>query len=640
MADKNSTSPKGAANAGSTSGPASAPELTDEQKRQIESELNVSRQAEPKSEPIELRTKTPQPRSDQAGVPADEAATKDAAPQPVHAGRFKRFFAGYWRRKKWTLPLTLLALLGGLAIATYLNDSLSALILPGQQFKVTVMDQATDKPVSSADVSIDGKTAKTDKDGKAVLNGVEIGHRNLTVSKKYYKSDTTRIYVSFSEEDRDVRVDIEATGRQVPISVVNKVTGKPLENVTLKASGTEVKTDGEGKAVIVLPADKTDLPISLSNGGYNSLNARIAVTEAVEQNTFKLTPSGKLYFLSRQSGKIDVVKTDLDGANRQTVVYGTGREDDRNTVLLASRDWKFLALHSKRDSSPAKLYLIDTSSDKMTEIDAGDANFQLVGWNDHDFVYRVQRNAIKYWQPNYLALKSYNADKKQILTLDQSLAEGDETNSWYQTFGNPYIVEGKLVYTVGWEWYGSNYFNRNPAGRNHSVRVASVNSQSKKDVRTWPADQFSAYFQASLYNPRELYYSVYSNAAGKEVFYEYENGAIKDAAIEPDKFQIVYPTYLASPSGDKTLYKEQRDGRDTFFVGDKNGDNGKQIAVLDEFEVYGWYSDDYVLAAKKGSELHIMPVAGLDGEAEPLKVADYHKPQQVFRGYGGGYGGL
>jgi hypothetical protein len=28
-----------------------------------------------------------------------------------------------------------------------------------------------------------------------------------------------------------------------------------------------------------------------------------------------LTPAGKIYFLSKQTGKIDVVKTDLDGSN-------------------------------------------------------------------------------------------------------------------------------------------------------------------------------------------------------------------------------------------------------------------------------------------------------------------------------------
>jgi len=72
-------------------------------------------------------------------------------------------------------------------------------------------------------------------------------------------------------------------------------------------------------------------------------------TDKVAANQFKLAPVGKVFFLSNAGGKIDVVSTNLDGTDRKVVLAGTGKEDRNNTVLLASSDWKYLALLSLRD---------------------------------------------------------------------------------------------------------------------------------------------------------------------------------------------------------------------------------------------------------------------------------------------------
>lgn len=615
--------------------PASAPELTDEQKQKLELELAVD-----KNEMTVDTQASDEPGKSAESVVLAEQETKpdmieDDSDEPVQSNKLRRFLSGYWRRKRWAIPLTLLAVVAILAGVPTTRYGLAAYVV-SQPVSVTITDSVTKKPVTSADIKLDGQTFKTDKDGKATIGEVKVGDHVLSISKKYYKDETVTVFVPLTKAVNK-QVSMVATGRQVPIVVVSKLSGKPLENVTLESSGTEVKTDKDGKATIVLPADKADLPIKLSNGGFNTLEARVMVTDqAVKENTFALVPNGKVYFLSRQSGKIDVVKTDLDGANRQVIVQGTGKEEDRNTVLLASRDWKYLALLSKRDSGLARLYLIDTSTDKMSEMDSGNATFSLIGWNNHDFVYRVQRNNVKYWEPNYLAFKSYNADKKQLFTIDQTASQTEGNNTYYQQFGNGLLVGGKLAYTVTSEWQGSYYYERNMAGKNHSLRVAAISSNSKKDVKTWPADQYSAYIQSYLYAPGEVYLSIWSNATQKDMYFEYENGEVKSADIDSEKFNSPYPTYLESPDGKRTFWSEQRDGRATFFVGDLAGENGKQVGIIDEGQVYGWYEDGYLLVSKKGSELYIMPVDG----GTPFKVADYHKPQLSYRGYGGGYGGL
>jgi hypothetical protein len=644
--------------------PTTAPEITDEtllspvRKAQIDAEMNVTPLPVTAARPSASKSSVAAPIAEPAEKPvADDGADEsqgdgndepdynpkadlvdetkaDVAEEGQKArGHKHRILGGYWRHKKWTLPLTLLVIVGGLAGVPYTRFLLAGLVIK-QSYSVTVIDDATKKPVTSADVRLDGKTVKTDSHGTATLQHVKVGKRELAVSKKYYKSTSQIVLVPIQGKGKQ-QINIAATGRQVPITVINKLTGKPLENATLKAAGAEVKTDKDGKASIVLPVDKAVLNVTLTGNGYNSLNTKLHVTDQeVKENSYALVPSGKVYFLSRLSGKIDVVKTDLDGGNRQTVVYGTGKEEDRSTVLLASRDWKYLAFYSKRDSSLPKLYLIETDGDKMAPIDEGDASFNLVGWNDHQFVYSLTRNGVKEWEPNRQAVKSYNASKKQLLTMDQSLAEGDQASYQVQNLENFYLIGNKLVYSVRWFGFGN---ANDSSGKSYSIREAAVDSLSKRDVKSFPAEQYESQ-QFRLAGPGNLYTAIYSKADKKSVFYEYEGGEVKaaDNFDESKFYSATYPTYLASPSDKQAFWSEQRDGRAVFFVGDSAGKNGKQVAALEDNQVYGWYSDDYLLMSKKGSELYILPAAG----GSPIKVTDYHKPQISYFGYGGGYGGL
>jgi hypothetical protein len=98
-----------------------------------------------------------------------------------------------------------------------------------------------------------------------------------------------------------------------------------------------------------------------------------------------------------------------------------------------------------------------------------------------------------------------------------------------------------------------------------------------------------------------------------------------------------YPTYLQSPSANDTFWAEPRDGKNTLFIGNEDGQKGKQIASLSEYFTYGWFTDDYLLVSKNSSELYIMPKGG---SKNAIKISDYHKPVQNFYGYGGGYGGI
>lgn len=113
-----------------------------------------------------------------------------------------------------------------------------------------------------------------------------------------------------------------------------------------------------------------------------------------------------------------------------------------------------------------------------------------------------------------------------------------------------------------------------------------------------------------------------------------ETKAIDDTTF----YASVYPTYLVSPSGKSTLWSESRDGKTVVFTGGSGGENGREILVSEDYKPYGWFSDDYILVSKNGSQLYIMAADG--STKQPLKITDYHRPDYSYPGYGYGYGGL
>lgn len=502
---------------------------------------------------------------------------------------------------------------------------------------ISVIDSKTSTPVSNAQVQLAGVNAKTDSDGKAKVTA-GLGKRELKINKKYYQTLSTTNLIGLKSSN-PAPYKLDATGRLVPITVLNKVTGKPIEGVLITSKGTNAKTDAKGMASIALPTTANTYSAKLNSKGFTNADVTIIVTDkAVKENKFELTPSGQIYFLSNKSGNIDVVKANLDGSDRKTVLAGTGKEDPRTTSLLASRDWRYLVLKSKRDTAQPALYLIDTSNDKVTQFDTGDAEFTLIGWYDHSFMYSALKNNLQYFQPGKQVLKSYDAGKAQLNQLDQNQAEGSAGSTAYQSLFNFYIVNGDLVYNTEWNKDGASADAIDLSAKTDTIRGIQPNGQGKKDYKTFPTNNTN-FIQATLYEPQGIYYSVFDSAS-KPTYYKYEDKSVKTASIDQNAIDKGYPTFLISPQGKQSFWSELRDGKNALFIGDSNAKNQKQLATLSEYSPYGWFSEDYVLVSKSGSELYISSPASLSSNKTPLKITDYYKPAQTYSGYGYGYGGL
>jgi hypothetical protein len=481
---------------------------------------------------------------------------------------------------------------------------------------------------------LDGKTATTDNEGQAVIKS-RVGHRTLAVTKKYYKDQNSKVLVAISKQKIPPQIKLEATGRQVPISVTNRVGGAVLANALIKAAGTEAQTDSNGNVSIVLPAEQTAVEATIEAAGFNPAKVSIIVTDQpVTENTFSLIPAGKIFFLSKKSGTLDVVKTDLDGSNRITVLSGTGKEEDYGTALLESRDWKYLVLKSKRDDK-VKLYLIETDTGKTTTLDEGDeVNFSPVGWYGEQFIYTVERTKLKDWEPKKQSLKSFNAKTQKITILDEAAGEGTDSNNYtHETYTGVFIAGDRVVYGKYWQrsYYSSSINN----GKKASINSVQPDGSNKKTLREFDADRPGGlrYIYSHSYKPQKIYFDVTDDTGNDRWYYEASPTAVKDAAISDNDLYRGYPSYVISPNSKSALWTEQRDGKSALILGDSQGDNGKAIAYLSEFSAYSWYSDNYLVVSKHSNELYLMPVAGVQNETDLLKISDYTQSNNYQYGY-------
>ena len=536
-----------------------------------------------------------------------------------------------WLKRPWFYLISLLIILAVLAALPTTRYKIAGLVFK-QNLQVIVMDAKTSRPVSKAAVLVDGHSGVTDATGHLVLD-LPVGSHSVSVSKEFYSPTTVKALLDF-KKGSPLDVLLVATGRQVPLVITDKLSGHPIPNAEVTILGTSAKTDAQGKTLIVLPTKTSTVTGSVSAGGFNTTPITVQVTDMeIAANSFALAPAGKVYFLSNDQGTIDIVKTNLDGSERQTVLKGTGREDPNSTILLSARDWRYSILKAQRDGTQPALYMLDSATDKLVEFDSGDANFTPIGWSGHSFVYDAVRNSVATSQSSHELIKSYDAERGQLNQLDASQATAIGAGYAYQGFYNFYLLDIQLIYNT--QWYSSGGVSL--AGKMATIRGVQASGQSKKDYQSIPSVGLG-YIQAALANPQDIYFSAYNYNDSKTTYYEFQGqNLLPTTQVDATSFNKLYPTYLASPGGKQSIWTDTRNGKKIVMIGDSSAANPQAVPNLAGFSAYGWYSDNYLIVSKGSSELYII---ASNGNGSPLKIADYYKPAKSLGVYGFGYGGL
>jgi hypothetical protein len=163
----------------------------------------------------------------------------------------------------------------------------------------------------------------------------------------------------------------------------------------------------------------------------------------------------------------------------------------------------------------------------------------------------------------------------------------------FSTLSGVSILGDTVVYTKSW----SGNYTYNITDKKIEIASVKADGTGRKTIsqldQTYPAPPYNnvtvAYISSYQSAPSVI---MYQYSIDKTVFYKYDASTFAVANVT--SIDYAGPHYLLSPAGDKTLWAEQRDGKNTIFVGDSLGNNGKMIAQLSEFTPYGWATEDYI----------------------------------------------
>lgn len=487
----------------------------------------------------------------------DEAAGLQAPPPAIKTPRrrpsIKAFF-GKWWSNKWARYGTLSLLLAGAATAGAMPASRYYLLNAGGVrvgASVTVLDSTTSLPLKNVSVTVGDKTGITNSDGVVRLKELKMGDQLLTVQQIGFAKVEHMVTLGLGSNPLG-DTKLKATGIQYKFKLTDYLSDKPVQNAEINSGDANAQADDKG--VVVLTLGKIEAPtltVTITAGGYRSEKMVIDSMKSQLTNV-SMVNSRKEVFISKQSGRFDLYKIDIDGKNKQLLLAGTGLERDQMTLVSHPTDGKAALVSSREDKRNGDGYLFDTLT--IIDVDKGTTlsldrseRVQIVDWIGDRLVYVKIKAGTSAGNPDRQQLISYNLAN----TNRQILASANN-------FADVVSARGVIYYAASNTFTGGkSYFGK-------------VNPDTSGQVKLQDGE---------FWNIIRNSYDVF-HLAGSSEWYSYKLGEV--AAKKLDKapsnpFETRF--YLDAPDGKQALWTENRDGKGVLLAYDAASGKDRTLAT-------------------------------------------------------------
>ncbi len=456
---------------------------------------------------------------------------------------------------------------------------------------VKVVDGGTNLPLQNANVDIGAVSAKTDSDGRAKLKGIRIGKHDVIVRKAAFAT-TTRKQIDFGMRIIDLgEVKLRPTGQQISYRFVDYLSGKPLVDVMVASGEASAKSDKTGKAVLTIEPG-TDEKVRVKKEGYRT-DTLEAPSRAQATVDYKLVPSARAVFVSKESGKYDVYKMYLDGKNREVLLAGTGLETQA-TSAIPSPSGSRVAVASSRDEKRNKegylltaLSIVDTEEGNTTNIAYGE-QIHLLGWRGEVLVY-VETVA---------GASAANPNRQRIIAYDFS------TNKRFQLASANYfagyeLIGSMLYYTVS---------ATDPAATETFARIA-IDGTAKKVL-----------FSGNVWSLMRTDYTKLKLQT-QDKWYEYTVG--EAAAVESNPVSVYTSrSYADDPNGKTSAWVDVRDAKGVLLL--RNLATGKETELTTQKSMQSivYWLNDTVVVYRVANANEVADYAVSVAGGTPKKISD------------------
>ncbi len=481
--------------------------------------------------------------------------------------------------------------------------------------QITVLDAVTHQPLPNAEVQLGGQTGTTDNQGVAKLTNLNLGKTTLTVTKKAYKTHQKSVVVPIFPAKYD-SVNLESAGTALAFEVTNKISGQTIDGVEIAVAETKaVSEEGKGRLVL-LPEMGETVTATVSKEGFLKTTVSLANKATTEAFKVQLVPSGKTYFLSNRSGRIDLYESNLDGSELQVILAGTGTENADTGVLPSTEHPNLLAVVSAREGKRDNqgnlrsfLYLLDTSNRKLLKIDEDIYFGNYRAWVGEYLVFEKNN----YGDCSKNAIKSFNlANLKTTTIVSGGISKCPQANAaYYET----------IIYSIS--SYNSDQSQRG------LFAIRADGSKGKKIIN-YPTNNIRSEVKNTLL---AVYYDY--NLPKPQIWHSIDLTKLTATKIDSAPNNQLARTYIESPGEKYSMFIEERDGKTDIYLTDENGSNERKLTSLGSVNQFvQWYGDDYIVFSSTKSDENALYVVAVKGGAAH-KIADFYRGNS--RTYGGGY---
>lgn len=539
---------------------------------------------------------------DELVLEVETAPEEEPAEPPKKRGRIREFFRKWWGNPvaRWCTIIGLIVIV--LAAGLWPTSRYAVLNTVGVRASTTlkVIDNETRLPLKNVTVSAGGVTTKTNGDGQATLRNVKLGKQDIRIERAAFAPVQLERTLGWGSNPLP-DVLLEATGLQLRFTALDYLSGKPITSAEASVGDAVAIADDKGRIVLTAADPEADtITVALTGRDYKTEQVVVAVASSEASREIKLVPAQPVVYISKQSGKYDVLKTDIRGEKPELLLAGTGEERRDSLRLAASPDGALAALVSTRttqrdaDRYPmSTLTLIQSADGANRAIDLAQ-RIEPIAWQGSTLVYHVV----------YASASSANSQRSKIIAFDTS-SSARKVLATADYFNGVQVVGSTLYYATT---------QTDPALPSHFTKIA-INGTSKStllDKPVWSMLRTSP-TEMSLETPDGWYtYLIGDTTARRGTAVDYANAR----------------TYTDTPDGKLSAWVDNRDGKGVIVLTDTATGSERVITsasglrqplrwlgagVLSYRVVTTDETADYVVSINGGDSRKVTNVTDVDG---------------------------
>jgi hypothetical protein len=510
--------------------------------------------------------------------------------------KIKNFFKAWWANK-WarygTIAAILLLIIGSVIWPTSRYFLLNtAGVRSSASIKVT--DQSTGLPLKNVSVKLGVLETKTNGDGTAAFKQIKLGSQQLVIDRVAFASVDKKVVVGWGSNPLP-GVALKAVGAQYTFMLTDYLSGKPIDGGEIVNGDASAFADKKGKVVLTLDSPESDtIEASIKANDYRTEKVSFAATTKTAFD-IKMVLAKPVVYVSKQSGKYDVYKVDVDGKNKQLLLAGTGNERRDGISIATSPDGTQAALVSsrgtKRDANRYlldTLTLIDTKSGQTKVIDDA-ARIQLIDWSGSQLAYIATYAAPSAAYAQRQRLVSYNTEQ----SAQHLLATSDYFNGVASIGGSIYYVVAPSDPKLQPGFYKVRF---DGGGKQTILSNKQIGTLVRTNENTFALDT-------------------------PDGWYEYTIGDATTKKGNPPTDPYASHQYVMAPGSSKSVWVDSRDGKGVLLLHPQKGEDSVITSASGLTIPVTWLNKNIILYRVSNTSETADYVKNIDG-GEPKKISD------------------